>query len=108
MTCDTVGIFARSVEDIELLGNIFRLADDTPVPSESFPLKGAKIAFCKSPVWSKVGPGTKNAFDKAEQMLKSHGANIEELNLPEEFSKIHDWHSKVLGGEGRTSFLGSK
>jgi Asp-tRNA(Asn)/Glu-tRNA(Gln) amidotransferase A subunit family amidase len=108
MTCDTLGLYARSVEDLELLAKVFELADDEPVPTTPFSLKGAKVAFCKSPAWSKAGPGMQNAFEKAQELLKKSGATVDELELPDDFTKIKEWHANVLAGEGRTSFLGRK
>jgi amidase len=108
MTCDTLGLYARSVEDLELLAKVFQLADDEPTPATPFSIKGAKVGFCKSPVWTKAGPGTRNAFEKAKELLKKSGATVEDIELPEDFAKIKEWHAKVLAGEGRSSFLGSK
>jgi Asp-tRNA(Asn)/Glu-tRNA(Gln) amidotransferase A subunit family amidase len=108
MTCDTLGLFARSVDDLELLSRVFKLADDEPLPAEPFSVKGAKIAFCKTAAWPKAGPGTKGAWLKAQELLKKHGACIEDMDLPRDFDKVPDWHRNVLAGEGRTSFLGSK
>lgn len=108
MTCDTLGLYARSVEDLELLASVFQLADDEPLPPTSFSVKGSKIVFLKTHVWPKAGPGTRAAWEKAKELLEKEGANIEEIELPEDFAKISDWHGKVLAGEGRTSFLGSK
>lgn len=106
MTCDTLGFFSRSVEDLELLAGVFKLADDEPISPVAFSLKGANVALCKSPVWSKAGPGTQKAFEKAQELLKKSGATITELDLPQEFTRITEWHAMVLAGEGRTSFLG--
>jgi Asp-tRNA(Asn)/Glu-tRNA(Gln) amidotransferase A subunit family amidase len=108
MTCDTLGLYARSVEDLELLAEVFQLADDEPVPEKPFELKGAKIGFCKSPAWAKAGPGTQKAFEWASELLIADGVTVEDLNLPEDFSQIKEWHANVLAGEGRTSFLGRK
>lgn len=108
MTTDTLGFFTRSVADLELLGRVFQLADDAPIPSPAFSLKGAKIAFCKTPVWPIAGPGTVAAYAKAQEILKSEGAVICELELPKEFEMLPQWHGQILAGEGRTSFLGSK
>ncbi len=107
MTCDTLGLYARSVQDLELLSSVFQLADDEPLPSTSFPIKGSKIAFLKTHVWPKAGPGTHAAWEKAKVLLGKEGASVEEIELPEEFVNISDWHAAVLAGEGRTSFLGS-
>ena len=108
MTCDTLGLYARSAEDLELLSKVFQLADDEPVPSSPFPFKSAKIAFLKTYVWPKAGPGTIAAWTKAQDILKKHGADVEEIDLPSDFENIKDWHANVLAGEGRTSFLGRK
>jgi Asp-tRNA(Asn)/Glu-tRNA(Gln) amidotransferase A subunit family amidase len=108
MTCDTLGLYARSAADLELLSSVFQLADDTPVPSTPFSISGSKIAFLKTHVWPKAGLGLEKAWEKAKRLLEAKGAMVEEIELPEEFAKISKWHADVLAGEGRTSFLGSK
>jgi len=108
LTCDTLGLYARSINDLNLLARVFRLSDDVPIPSTPFSLKGAKIAFCKTHVWPKAGAGTKNALAKAKELLEAKGANIQELELPADFEGITGWHSDILKGEGRASFLGRK
>lgn len=108
MTCDTLGLYARSADDLQLLAKVFQLADDETPPTTPFKIAGSKIAFCKTHVWHKAGPGTKNAWEKAKKILESKGAKVEEIELPSEFEKITAWHRNVLAGEGRTSFLGSK
>lgn len=108
MTTDTLGFFTRSIADLELLSQVFKLADDMPIPSSPFSLQGSRIAFCKTSVWPKAGPGTIAAYAKAQEILKSNGALISELELPKEFEMLPEWHGKILAGEGRTSFLGSE
>jgi Asp-tRNA(Asn)/Glu-tRNA(Gln) amidotransferase A subunit family amidase len=107
MTCDTLGLYARSAQDLELLSAVFQLTDDEPLPRTPFLIKGSKVAFLKTHVWPKAGPGTQAAWEKAKELLGKEGASVEEIELPEEFAKISDWHAAVLAGEGRTSFLGS-
>lgn len=108
LTLDTLGLYARSITDLQLLSSIFRLSDDTPIPASPFQLKGAKIAFTKTHVWPKAGPGLKATWEKAKTLLESKGAVVEELEMPEEFGMITEWHDRVCKGEGRSSFLGSK
>lgn len=107
MTCDTLGLYARSVEDLQLLAKVFQLTDDTPTPESPFKIEGSKVAFVKTAVWPKAGPGTQAAWEKAKSLLSTKGAKVEEIELPDEFAKIKDWHAAVLAGEGRTSFLGN-
>ncbi|KAK6582389.1 hypothetical protein PZA11_004797 [Diplocarpon coronariae] len=108
LTNDTLGLYARSVADLQLLSSVFQLSDDTPIPSTPFLLRGAKVAFAKTHVWpGRAGPGLKAAFEKAKALLEDQGARVEEIELPEEFSKISEWHGRVCNGEGRASFLGN-
>ncbi|KAK1092039.1 hypothetical protein LTR48_005122 [Friedmanniomyces endolithicus] len=82
------------------------LKDDEVVASEPFKMKGAKIGFCKTHNWPKAGQGTIDAMSEARDILRAHGAEIEEVELPEDFAHALDWHAAVLVGEGHTSFLG--
>ncbi|KAG4439657.1 hypothetical protein IFR05_004854 [Cadophora sp. M221] len=108
LTLDTLGLYARSVTDLQLLSSVFRLSDDTPIPSSPFQLPGSRIAFAKTHIWPKAGPGLKTAFEKAKGLLQSKGAVVEELELPEEFAMVGEWHKRVCEGDGRSSFLGTQ
>lgn len=106
ITNDTCGFFARSADDFELLADVFCIRDDEPVPAKPFDIRGARIGLCKTHVWPKAGPGTKAAMTKAQEILGRHEAHVEDLELPDRFAGIIDWHRDILAGEGRTSFLG--
>lgn len=101
---DTLGFYARSVRDLELIADTFAIFDDVPAPID-FSVKGAKFAYLKTMVWPNVGPGTSNAMDKAVALLRAHGAEVEETFLPEELNDLPAWHATVLASEGRTAFL---
>ena len=101
---DTLGLYARSVADLELLADTFAIFDDVPAP-KNFTVKGAKFALLKTMVWPNVGPGTAAAIDKAVSLLSAHGAEIEEISLPEQLNHLPAWHATVLASEGRTAFL---
>lgn len=101
---DTLGLFARSVDDLELLADIFGLEDDE-APLKEFSIKGAKFAVCKTPVWENAGSGTRAALEKGVALLKAHGAQIDELDLGRDFEQLPEWHTVVQAGEGRVSFL---
>lgn len=101
---DTLGLYARSVADLELLADTFAICDDVPPPSD-FTIKGARFAFLKTMVWPDVGPGTMAALKKAVVLLRAHGAEVEEITLPEHLNDLPEWHATVLASEGRTSFL---
>ncbi|KAI1279314.1 amidase [Xylaria sp. FL0933] len=104
-TLDTIGFFARCVDDLELMADLFGLEDDTSPGDDNFPVKGAKFGVAKTVVWPQAGPGTKSALETAVQLLRSHGAEVEEIELPPEFDRLPEWHSILLHGEGRVTFL---
>lgn len=101
---DTLGLYARSVEDLQLLADVFSLQDDEPV-HEPFEVKGAKFAMLKTKAWPQAGPGTTAAMDLGAKLLRDHGAEVEEIELPAEFDKAAEFHRTLLHSEGRVSFL---
>lgn len=101
---DTLGLYARSVADLELLADTFAISDDVPAPKD-FTIQGAKFAFLKTMVWPKVGSGTSEALDRAVSLLRAHGAEVEEIALPTQLNELPAWHATVLASEGRTAFL---
>ena len=82
------------------------MEDDDAVEDRPFEVQGSIIGLCRTQNWAKAGPGTINAMRKAREILEGHGAKVEEIELPKDFTNILEWHSAVLSGEGRTSFLG--
>lgn len=100
---DVLGLYSRSAADLDLLADVFALHDDEP--SLFTCVQGAKFAICKTPNWSHVGEGTKNAMDKAATLLRAHGATVEELVLPDAFDSVTPWHRIVLTSDGHAAFL---
>ncbi|OBT87369.1 hypothetical protein VE02_04196 [Pseudogymnoascus sp. 03VT05] len=105
-TCDTIGFFARSVADLQLLATAYRIEDLEPVVETPFELKGARIVFCKTPVWEKAEKGTTDALAKAKELLRARGAEVVDLDLPAAFAEVGEWARTIHAGEGRASFLG--
>jgi Asp-tRNA(Asn)/Glu-tRNA(Gln) amidotransferase A subunit family amidase len=101
MTLDTVGWYGRSVDDLILVGSVFRLPGDT-TPVE---VKGLRVGLCRSPVWGHIQPGGELALDTAATRLTAAGAIVEELVLPEPFNRLHDAHTAIVNSEGGASFL---
>ncbi|WVW84316.1 hypothetical protein I302_106350 [Kwoniella bestiolae CBS 10118] len=106
ITCDTVGLYSRSIEDLELLCEIFNLQDDVPPPSASLSLTGAKFGFVKTHVWPKAEPSLLQLWEEAKAYLVEAGAEVEEVKLPEIFDNLGTWHRNILHMEGYSSFLG--
>ncbi|KAI1016517.1 hypothetical protein LB503_010337 [Fusarium chuoi] len=100
-TVDTIGFFSRSVSDFEILADVFALHDDEESKFED--IKGSKFAVHRTSKWDLAGEGTIAAMDKAVELLKVHGAEVEELDLGPDFDQVIDWHLTLVRLEGATS-----
>ncbi|RBQ68960.1 hypothetical protein FVER14953_10803 [Fusarium verticillioides] len=100
-TVDTIGFFSRSISDFEILSDVFALHDDEKSTFED--IKGSKFAVCRTSKWDLAGEGTIAAMDKAVELLKAHGAEVEELDLGTDFGQVIDWHLTLVRLEGATS-----
>ena len=101
---DTLGWYARSVDDLKLLAHLFGLQDDMPPKEISDGVKGLKFASLKTMVWNVAGPGTAKAMQKGKDLLQSHGAEVTEIEFPPEFARLPAWHRCVLMSDGRVAF----
>lgn len=112
VSCDTLGVFARCAEDLELVTRVLRVQDESLSSSSSkkneVNLKGSRIAFCKTHVWNdKADPSLQKAWEKAKSLVDVAGAKIDDLNLPEDFANFPKWHADIAAGEGRNAFVGA-
>lgn len=105
-TFDTFGFFARSVDDLQLLADVFALRDDEP--PQDVPLGQVSVALIKTPMWGSAGPGTIAAMHEAAKVLTSCGAHVEEVAFPPEVADVENLKriQKVITvGEAEAAFL---
>lgn len=95
--CDTLGLYARTAEDLQLLLDVFRLEDDEPVKSMQG-LQGCKFGFVKTHVWPKATPALHGIWENAKSALTKVGAEVEEVELPKIFENMGEWHRSVFIG----------
>jgi Asp-tRNA(Asn)/Glu-tRNA(Gln) amidotransferase A subunit family amidase len=100
---DTVGWFARTAADLELLYDV--LDPEPPTPAAPFELRRSSVAVCRTPMWSQAEPATRDALMLAAERLRSAGASVEDLDLPSPFEDLHQRHFIVMRAEGRAAFL---
>ncbi|KAK4188447.1 amidase [Podospora australis] len=112
-TFDTFGVMARSIEDLQLVADIFGLQDgnaDDPQSATDIPLSDLSVAVVKSPMRHRAGPGTINAIKKAAAILKKSGCNVEEAVFPSSSSfpdeeSLRRMQKVSMAGEARVAFL---
>ncbi len=105
---DTVGVFARTLEDVAAVSEVLAIGD---VPGAPGQLRGRpnylkmarsespaapRFAFVKTPVWPLAEEATKEAFVK---LAKDLGGECEELSLPAEFDQAVPLHRTIMMAE---------
>ncbi|NQU62386.1 MAG: amidase [Rhodospirillales bacterium] len=110
---DTVGTFARSIEDVALLTEALVAYDpgdkDTrararpelsKMAGEEPPMKPV-IAFAKTAVWDQAEKSTQDAF---EELIEFLGDDCAPLELPEPFEKAVSLHRTIMYADLAKSF----
>ena len=87
---DTVGLFARAVEDLAL----FRAAliGFAAKPIAAVPVSGLKIGFCRTMLWERAENYTKTFLEEAAGALAKAGAKIADFDLGKPFE-----HFETIG-----------
>jgi len=86
---DTTGVFARTVEDCELIDQVVTKAT-APMATELGDLKGVRFAFAPKEYLDLVDPEVEGRFNDVVRRLRDAGAEIVEIELGEDFSALAD------------------
>ena len=107
-TLDTVGVFARTLQDVALIaeqivGHDVRDLDTRPRAKPTFqrtlgeePPFAPRLAFVKTPMWSRAEASTGEAFAELTQSL---GAQCEARELPDSLNDAWDWMRTIQEAE---------
>lgn len=103
VTCDTLGLYARSARDLALLADVYRIDEDAATPPST--LGGLRVGVCRTPEWGAATPATRDALQTAAGALRAAGAEVVPFDLPAEFDDLYAVHRAILRREGRSAFL---
>ena len=78
---DTIGVFARSVEDADLAARVL-WGESTVVP-ELVSERPRRVGYCRTEVWDQAEEGVEAALDKVALAMRSAGVDVVDLELPE-------------------------
>ena len=101
---DTLGWYAKSIDDLELISNVFQLQDSPSVKSARTN-KTLRLAFCKTVSWPEADPQMQTQFQETIALLQASGITVDELVLPEYFDKLVTTQDIVMRAEGQSAFL---
>ena len=98
---DTLGLLARSLEDIALYRDVLLGIEPAIVPTDAPP---PRIGFCRTHLWQQVEPTTQKLLEDAAQRLARAGAKIADVALPADFERVEDAHRWISSFEFSRNF----
>ena len=110
---DTIGVFARSLEDVALISDVLMEYDrrDRAMQPRGRPRLGRTmaetppmephLAFVRSPVWDQADESSKDAF---RELISAVEERVDIVQLPPAFDQAHALHQKVMEADLARSF----
>ena len=98
---DTLGLIARSIEDIALYRDVLLGVAPQPLPAES---GTPRIGFCRTHLWPIIEPATQKLLEDAAKRLAQCGAKVIDVTLPPEFEQLMDAHRWISSFEFARNF----
>ncbi len=92
---DTLGICARSVDDVALYRDVLLGVPPAPVAERPAP----RIGFSRGHVWPEVDPAVQRKLEDAAERLGKAGATVSEVVLPADFERLTDAHRWISSFE---------
>jgi amidase len=99
---DTVGLFARCVDDCALVIGVLAGMADATAPLEA--VRPRRIGLCRTHAWPDAEAATVRAVEAAAAQLGDAGIVVEEVELPEEFAGFLTAQGDVLRFEAARVF----
>ncbi len=93
-TFDTLGYMARSVDDLGLFYDIVRGADPE-APADGLG-RAPRVGLCRTHHWQKADAVCREAVERAAAKFSDLGADVADVDLPDDFATIPDSHRVIL------------
>ncbi|MBF0276798.1 MAG: amidase [SAR324 cluster bacterium] len=113
---DTIGVFARSLEDLALIGEVlitYDQQDPAMKPSARMPLLQTMaedppvdpdFAFIRTPAWNQVNESAKDAFRELIEHSRQRGVHLEIIELPGAFDDVYEVHRQIMEADLAKNF----
>jgi amidase len=100
-SCDTVGFYARTVEDIALHRDVLVGVGPEPLPDD---VPAPRVGFVRPPQWSKLESYTQQLLEDAARRLARAGAKVSDAVMPAEFQQAEEAHRTISCREFALNF----
>jgi amidase len=98
---DTLGLFARSIEDIALYRDVLLGSAAEPLPRDP---RAPRIGVCRTLFWPRVETDTQRLIEDAAGQLARAGAILVDVELPAAFDDVEDVHLAISSYEFARNF----
>ena len=99
---DTIGLFARCVDDCAMVVGVIKGDDRGVTPLEA--VRPVRVGLWRTPAWRHAEAATVRAVETAAQQLARQRVIVDEIELPAEFELFLDAQSDVLRFEAARVF----
>jgi amidase len=94
---DTIGVIARTVEDVALFTHA---VSATALPDFNVqPDTRARVGLCRTATWDIADEATHEKLELAAATLAKKGAHVSEFTLGEKFAQIYEDHAAIVDYE---------
>lgn len=94
---DTLGLIARSVDDLALFRYVVMGLPQRPLAE--VPIKGLRVGFCRSAFWDRAEPATRSLLERTAEALAGAGAKLSDFTMPDGEATLPEAVRKVSGYE---------
>lgn len=98
---DTLGIMARTLDDIALMrGAVLKL----PPVAIDHGIAAPRIGFCRTPIWDEASADTRGLLERTAAALAAKGASVSDIAFAGPFADILDDHAAISGWESARNY----
>ncbi len=101
---DSLGVLARSVEDLRLVRDVLLMR--TPEPAPASPASGPpRIGLVRTPDWDQLEPAARAAVEAMASQLSRAGAVVDNITLPPSFAPLEEAQRTVMAYEACRAYV---
>src|SRR5258706_2437928 len=93
---DTIGVFARGVEDLAFS---LEILSGKPAADFDSGKSNPRIGLCRTPRWGEADAATQASLEQAARRLAQAGASVSDFELPPDSELLFDRHKLIMGFE---------
>ena len=94
---DTVGVYARTVDDAAFFAGV--LSERPALRHLAIPERAPRFGLYRTPMWDEAEPATAAALDMARAALDRAGAVVEELAIAPDHQGLTEAQDRIMGFE---------